>query len=278
MGLIDQLQEQKSFTPAECAIADYLLTHREQVPEMTIAHLAGEAHTSNPAIIRLCRKLGTEGYREFRIRFAQELEKSRHDQGGPLDYNHPFSERESATSIMHHIAELSQEAIRTCYASVSPADLSTAARWLRESRTIFLLATGDTQISAIAFGNTLMKLGIHCVLANQYDETMAICRSAGRGDTALLISYSGSLLTHYSRELQALRQSGCRTIQISSVEEAAGIDLLLHFPGKESTFGKAGGFYSQSAIRYLLNCLYGMIFFSDLSGNQEKKDRAESDR
>lgn len=40
--------------------------------------------------------------------------------------------------------------------------------------------------------------------------------------------------------------------------------------------GKAGGFFSQTAIRYVLDSLYGTIYALDLERNQERKDRIEA--
>ena len=77
MGLLSQLEQKQNFTKAEGSIADYILEHSEEVAALSIGELAQRTFSSNAAIIRMCRKLGVAGYKNFRIEFASELEKRR---------------------------------------------------------------------------------------------------------------------------------------------------------------------------------------------------------
>lgn len=274
MGLIRQLELKMDFTQAEAAIADYILEHREEVASLSIAELAKQTFSSNASIIRLCRKLGTSGYKDFRLAFVSEYEKHQFE-GYTGDVNYPFALRDGPGTIMKSVVEISKEALETCYAAVSPQVLNLAARMISEAEHIYIYAIGDTYISAAMFANMLIKIGIHSVMVMQYNEGMTVTYGANSRDVALFVSYSGKLMNSLGKELAILRRNRCKTIFITSLDSFEGIDCLISFPRKEDAYNKTAGYYSQMSIRYLLNCIYGMLYSFDLQQNRERKDQAD---
>jgi len=61
------------FKPAERAVADYVLSHPEQVMNMSVTEAARDIEVGESTVIRFCRSLGYKGYQEFRLRLAQDL-------------------------------------------------------------------------------------------------------------------------------------------------------------------------------------------------------------
>lgn len=57
----------------EQKVANYVKAHLEDISAMTIAELAGFCEVSTPTVIRFCRTLGCDGFREFKLRLAQNL-------------------------------------------------------------------------------------------------------------------------------------------------------------------------------------------------------------
>lgn len=275
MSLLLTLRQQRGFTATEAAIADYLLNNAGAVSGLTIAELAEATYSSKAAIVRLCGKLGLKGYRELRLGLAVEEEKNRFERSG-VDVNHPFIPRESTPSIMRSVHAISQQALDDSYAAIDPNAVERAARALRKARTIYIYAVGDSYITGCAFANMVMKLGIHCIMAEQYNERMSLTYGAAAEDAALFLTYSGGMMAHLHTELGILRRSGCTSVLISSLDECPGIDHFITLPAQENAVGKVAGYYSQAALRYALNCLYGVIYAQDLEKNQARKDKAES--
>lgn len=274
MGLLRQLEQKQGFTKVEISVADYILEHSEEVAALSIGELAQRTYSSNASIIRMCRKLGTAGYKEFRIEFASELEKHRFE-GYNGDVNYPFALQDGPGTIMKRVMEISKEALETCYAAISPHALNTAARWISESQHVYIYANGDTYISAVMFANMLIKIGIYSVMVTQYNEGMTVTYGASSQDVALFVSYSGKLMNSLQNELNILRKNRCKTIFITSLNRYDGVDHLISFPRKEDAFNKTAGYYSQVSIRYILNSLYGMIYSFNLQQNRDHKDQAD---
>lgn len=259
MSVIDKLRQQKDFTGVECDIADYVLAHLEEVTTMSIATLAEAAYTSNATIIRLCHKLGLKGYKDFRITLSREYERSLHDKSG-VDVDMPILPSEGTANVMSSIAALTKEAIDTCYASVSTTDVRRVALAIMRAKHVYLYARGDSELSAMLFANQLMKLGIYCVDGMRFSEGPAHANTAQKGDVAIVVSYSSGTLRHMRHELEILPRRGCKLVLISSAERPAGFDLGIAFPHHESEEAKVATFYSQTCIRYILNCVYAEVF------------------
>ena len=74
MSIMTQLEFALDFTHAEVEIAHYILNHGEDVLNLSSKELAKRTYTSPATIVRLCRKLGLEGYNDFKIKYSAELQ------------------------------------------------------------------------------------------------------------------------------------------------------------------------------------------------------------
>lgn len=65
------------FNELELSIYNCIARNKERVPHMKIKELADEAHVSTATVLRFCKKLGCEGYSEFRLRYKEYLKNER---------------------------------------------------------------------------------------------------------------------------------------------------------------------------------------------------------
>ena len=275
MALVQQLRQKRNFTSTEAEIADYVLAHQDDIAGMTITELAAATYTSKAAVARMCTKLGLDGYRSFKVAFAVELERRRFEHRD-VDVDRPFSQHDGAGAVMRSIGLIEKEALDSCYAAISPGSIDRVARMLLRAKHIYCHAIGDTYISVTAFSNMLMKLGIHCLMMDRYGERMSMARGVVPGDVVMFVSYSGGTMPYLRPEIDTVKERGAKTVLISTLDECPGIDSFVTLPARESAIGKAGGFFSQTSIRYVLDTLYGTIYSIDLERNQEHKDRIEA--
>lgn len=69
-----RLQEyQKQASASEKNIIDFLLGEMEEASELSVHELARKSFTSPSTVIRLCKKIGFRGYKEFRKAFLYEV-------------------------------------------------------------------------------------------------------------------------------------------------------------------------------------------------------------
>ena len=63
----------KSFNQLEMDVYNYIISNEEKVVYMKVRELAEAVHVSTTTILRFCKKVGCEGYSEFRLKLKQEV-------------------------------------------------------------------------------------------------------------------------------------------------------------------------------------------------------------
>lgn len=271
MSIADSLTEKQGLTNAEREVADFVLAHAEEVVRMKIGELADSCFVSKTTVVRLCHKIGFPGYREFRVGLAKELERRRSfpEKSGSVDV--AFEDGESPRQVMQGIADITKEAVNSCYSDVTSGSLERAAQLVCKARKVVFFASGDSYVSCGVLLNQLVKIGITSLMGSQLNNALMYAKTLGPKDLAFVVTYSGLLLGGDSGLMEAISRTGCKSVVVTArkdiVRPAYHITCPIVFAHKESLEGRMATFYSQACIRYLLNCVYGMVFAMDYERN-----------
>lgn len=98
------------FTDAEKQVVDYLLDHLEELALLSINDLAKLSFTSNATIIRVCHKVGVQGYRQLKLALLKELQANKFVVN-KVDYTTPFQSYETTEEIIQNMFSLYQDSI-----------------------------------------------------------------------------------------------------------------------------------------------------------------------
>ena len=66
-------EEIMSLNELEMNVYQYVLRNKEKAGYMKIRELAKEAHVSTTTVLRFCKKMGCDGYSEFKVQFKLYL-------------------------------------------------------------------------------------------------------------------------------------------------------------------------------------------------------------
>lgn len=91
MSLIDNLSNEKLFTKSEIEVINFIKENPNLVLNMTIGELANQTFSSNTTIIRICKKLGFNGFRDFKIEYLRNIESLKY-LNNETDFTLPFQE------------------------------------------------------------------------------------------------------------------------------------------------------------------------------------------
>lgn len=89
MGLLKKIELANNFSSVERILGKYVLENGEKVLNMSTKELAKATFTSPASIVRFCRKLEYEGYNDFKIALAAQLQYSRLS-NDDINANYPF--------------------------------------------------------------------------------------------------------------------------------------------------------------------------------------------
>lgn len=65
------VEEIQSLNELELSVYEYVMQHKNAVSYMRIRELAAEAHVSTTTVLRFCKKMGCDGYTEFKLRMKE---------------------------------------------------------------------------------------------------------------------------------------------------------------------------------------------------------------
>lgn len=276
MTIISQLTKVDKFNGSEKQLADYILKNKESVINQSIQSLATATFSSTSTIVRLCRKIGLKGYKDFKIKLSAELQQHYNDISA-VNPDFPFTEDDSNKEIAQKLLELMQTSLKQTSELLTNDLLEHAVRDIFQSRKLGIFAYGDTYISALSFQNKLMKINLNANLPSLTEESKFMAANYTKNDCAILISYSGQSKNTYQLA-QILRLNGVKIIAITSDKDskiAKLSDIVLPVTNTESKTVKISPFASQVGIEYVLNTLYSCLFVANYDENQSHRLASE---
>ena len=207
----------------EQSVATFLLSDPKEFVSLSISALAARCGVSETVIIRLYRKLGYNGFHQFKIDIAQSLTETSPESLGDLKSG------DGMETIKRKVFAITRQALDDSSSMVDTDQLCAARDALLKARRVVIAAFGGSASVGLDLMHKLLKLGIIAVL--QQDAHMQTMSAAvmGPGDVLLAISHSGN-----SRDiveaLEVASEQGVTTILVtgfprSPATKAAAINL-----------------------------------------------------
>ena len=212
-----------SLTAGEKKIADYVLRYPDEVVKLSITELAEACGVSDATIFRFCRKVGTEGYQDFKIALAKESVSPE-----SLVYADVIPE-DSLMIMAEKIVEANVKALRDTLKVLDAEALDRALNAILAAERVQIYAIGGSGVAARELQFKLMQLGIN---ANAFIDSQMQFISASLltdADVGIAVSHSGNK-QHTVEALKLAKASGATTICVTShpaspVAEVADIKL-----------------------------------------------------
>lgn len=174
---------------AEERLADYILQNHETVVNLTIEELASRSHTSYATVTRFCKKLGYEGYKDFKNSLIQDALTRQNSDALQDDLSIDLSQ--SLESICDSIYRFFIQALEECLSILDYNLIDQAVSVMMKANTICFVGTGTSGICARYACSRFFRIGLPCVWEG--DSTLYRMRVATlrQGDVLFAISASG---------------------------------------------------------------------------------------
>lgn len=268
MLLIDKLKIQADLTTTEKRIAEYILNHLATIPAINVDELAKKTYTSHSSVIRLAKKMGYEGFRDFRVAISAIAHSNlyREEQ---VDANFPFLPQDSTQEIAKKMADLAVDTVKKTYAQLDHDILAASADLLAKAERIFLFAQGDSQIRGRSFQNKLVKINKFLIVADEYSDEDWNAVNLTQKDCALFITYRARV-PQYERILKHFLNENVPSVLLTGNARSNLIPLArqaIVFTQAEMDFIKVSTFSSQVAFEYVLDTLFSLIYAKNFNGN-----------
>jgi DNA-binding MurR/RpiR family transcriptional regulator len=190
MALFLEIQKNKSNTPVERAIIDYIITYPNEVVEMSMEELSSRTYTSRSSIARFCRKNGFKGFNDFKIQLAIELNTYLSD----LDNNDsalPFSKNDEDEEIIEKVITANIYSMQETMRVNHPSRIVKAAIKISEASSVVFIGVQHSGIVAYGSHIRLSSMGFNSRCFVTESEIITYSYFAKPEDVVVLFCYSG---------------------------------------------------------------------------------------
>ncbi len=268
MNVLEFLETHSTFTDSERTVVQYVLEHTEEVLNASIYTVAEKTNTSTPTIVRLCKKCGLKGFKEFKIALARDLEFQLNTIRS-VDVNIPFESKDPDLVISKKIAHLSSETILSTQQLMTTSKLNYAVKLINNAENLFGIGVSDTYLRLKDFQLKLLRINVYLKMIDLQAEQYHLAKNTGKNDVAIIISNSGKTAEivndakeFYMNKTPIIAITGNPKSPLANYES-----VLFELPRQEDEKFKVSNFSSQLAIEYILNVLYSCIFNSNFDEN-----------
>ena len=173
---------------AERKAAEYILSEPEKAVYYNIAELARQSNVSQAAIVRFCRHIGTEGYSNFKIRLSHDVFRS-----SPKRYlpNQDLDPGKEPAAVVKDVIGSVQRSMAWLESLSDIHLLNKAAEMIGSAGMNYVFGVGASSLVAQDMYQKLVRIGIPCSAPLDTDLQITAACNLKKGDSALIISYSG---------------------------------------------------------------------------------------
>ncbi|MCX2724364.1 MurR/RpiR family transcriptional regulator [Roseibium salinum] len=188
IDLISALREHTGRFPSrEQKVADYVQQHLSEISDMTIAQLARACDVSTPTVVRFCRTLGCDGFREFKLRLAQNLAVSLQYISAPA-----ASDQVTSDTAIDRVLGALYASANVMRSQVDPQAIDQAVKVISGSRQLLAAGIGGgSSMVAQEAANRFFRLGIPSLALNDSYLLQMRAATLGPEDVLFCISASG---------------------------------------------------------------------------------------
>lgn len=260
----EKLRQKDRFSDVEGRIAAYILEREEALEDDSVRQIAARLYVAPSSVVRFCRKLGYDGFADFKDDYLKELHYlSSHFQS--IDPNFPFEKTDREMVVANKMAVLYEEIIRDCQMLLTPERLKAAMELLGRAKEIYLCASGAQLGIVEVFRDKMMKIGRLVHICSQTDEAFYQACYCSKESCFIIISYTGET-ARALRTRNKLKERGIPVLAVTSYGSnslSAECDCCLYVSTREKLVNNLGSFGINVSVMYLLDVLYANYFNRD---------------
>lgn len=240
--------------PAFRRIAEVILQDPRAASSLTIGGLAREAGCSEATVVRLTHELGYAGYRELRMRLAEETAVARERETA---YEGDVDPEDDLAAVVGKIAAADTRAVRDTADILDLEVLAEAAGAISGARRIAAFGAGASGLAAGDLHAKLSRVGLMSSVHTDAHDALPAAALLQEQDVAVGISHTGRT-EEVLAALQVAAEGGARTIAITNSPAsplAAAADMVLMTAAHESAF-RSGATASRIAQLTVVDCVF----------------------
>lgn len=235
--------ELPNLTKSEKIIAEYILGNPMAIIRYSLTHVAKESKSSNTAIIRLCQKLGYQGFSEFKFSMSRAALSDTRYAAAPQSQD---AQSSMSAIVAQYVNYLNQMAAET-----DMEELKNIAFLICRTARTAIMGVNRTAFSASQLSYRLSKLGLANYLVTDRVIMTDYMEIFGPGDVCLIFSISTTSI-NYKEIVQRLKKNGASVVLFTMNASTPLKKMCDHFIClPQISYNKKMGFLDDQAIFFV---------------------------
>jgi DNA-binding MurR/RpiR family transcriptional regulator len=255
MSVVLKINEMKDqLTNSEQKIANCILDNSHEVYNMSIHELANSCNTSSSSIVRFCRKMGFDGFKEFKIELAKDVADS--EKNKDIVYE-DVSVDDSIQAVINKISSGNIKSIENTLELLDSYEVEKAINALDKANNIYLYGIGASGLVAMDFQYKLMRINRNAFMYLDSHTQLSTSVNIQKDDVAVGISHSGKTLEIF-KAMDMANMKGATTISITKYGDnpvSNVSDIKLYVGGIEQNL-RVGAIASRIAQLTVVDILF----------------------
>ncbi|MGI8315888.1 MurR/RpiR family transcriptional regulator [Halobacillus mangrovi] len=239
--------------PAEQVVARYILDHPEEIVSMSIQQVATASYSSASAVLRYCKALGYEGFKDFKLKLAGDLSI----EGMHEVEKEQLEPKDSLENIMSVITNNNIQSLHNSLQLINIEELEKAYRYILQANKVDLYGVGSSYLIASDAVQKFMRINKTCTAYSDFHMQRVSAVNLGPEDVAIAISYSGETKQVIDC-VQIAKSQGAKIIVITKYADTAIsslADAVLFVAAKEDEF-RSAAMSSRMSTLNVIDILY----------------------
>ena len=235
-------------------IIRYILSDPFEASRLSIHEMASKTYSSASTILRLCRKFGLEGYKDFRVLIAQELsfrQKSLEEQEKEI------AKMDTLSSIAEKITYKNIVSLEDSLALIDFRTVQTVVDLIATSKTVAFYGIGSSLYVAKDACHKFLRLNKSCVVNDDWHVQLVQARNMTDQDLGFVVSYSGQT-AEMIECVMAMKENEVPVVSLTRLGDSSISrlsDYNLHVAANESLF-RRGAMSSRISQLNLIDIIY----------------------
>ena len=235
--MLNMLKYKEDLSMAERAVLDYLIDNKAVLKNFNVEKIAEAAYTSPASVVRMCKKLGYHGFKDFKIDFI--LSNAKVEVPENKEYKDVILSRDSnyGKTVIENNIRILEDTLKIH----DPDALHNAAMAIMKARKVLIFGKGSSYLVCKDLEMKLRRINKFAIAQGESHEQLVDASFINQNDAIVFISNSGKTTEIISAALLAKERKATiiSIVKLGSSLLAELSDITLYTTSLEGEFRSA---------------------------------------
>ncbi len=268
--MLNMLKYKEDLSMAERVVLDYLIENKSVLRNFNVEKIAEAAYTSPASVVRMCKKLGYNGFKDFKIDFI--LANAKVEIPESREYKDVILTKSSNQGriVIENNIRILEETLKLH----DEKSLGKAANIIMKARKILIFGKGSSYLVCKDLEMKLRRINKFCIAQGESHEQLVDASFINQNDVVIFVSNSGTTKEIISAALVAKDNKAkiISVVKLGSSLLADLSDIVLYTSSLEEEF-RSAAMTSRISQLAVIDALFTNCAFIDIDRSVKTLER-----